>query len=603
MRKYLTLFLALCMLMSLVGVSAFAEAQSFTPGEYTGTGKGNNGPIVLKVTFSETAIQKIEIVEQAETENLAKPVFETFPEIIIGNQSLNVDAVSGSTRSSEGFLEAVRDAVRQAGGDPDAMMAEIAGPEQTDEDRTAHTDILVIGGGGTGLTAALSAMYNGATDVILVEKMPSYGGSTAVSGLVVAANDTKLKKSLGFDVNDEQWLVNWKNASDSDIGVIGVDPGFPNYDRVKQYMVTIDETLDWFQYDLGAVEWTEYKFFPNTYWQVPTCIEDENGMQAADAGYKFTDILVSKLQEMGADLRSSTEGIALLTNEAGDVIGARVRDAYGEYDIYASRGVVLATGGFPLSQEMMDEYLPQFSKWLDLSVAGQGDTGDGMRMAMEVGAVMYDTPYVITLGSAGRYNELTPFVMSVNLFNRIVVDSQGNRFVCERKYPYEISVALSRLEDSIAWAIIDGDVRGAEILDGILDGVEVVKADSIEGLAEQMGVNPENLAATVAAYNSYCTGEAVDPLGNTPSADMVVDSGTYYAARIYVSTGGTIGGVKTDPSFRVLDAEGNVIKGLYAGGEVSNREMYAYAYQSGTGVGYALASGYTIGQTIMADAE
>ena len=276
-----------------------------------------------------------------------------------------------------------------------------------------------------------------------------------------------------------------------------------------------------------------------------------------------------------------------------------VQDASGSYDVYASRGVVLATGGFAASEPMMREYLPQFADWIDLTTAGAGDTGDGMQMALDVGGVFYNDPYVITLGSTSRNGSIAGFCMSVNLWGRMVVNSKAQRFFNEGYMPYQATVALSRTEDGIAWALGDSKFAGAALLDAAVDGTEVVKADTIEELAALMGVDADTLVKSVETYNTACATGNDTEFGKDASNLTAIDAAPYYAVRIYVCTGGTIAGVKTNLDFQVLREDGSVINGLYAGGETSNREMYAYAYSSGSGVGYALASGRQIGMNLM----
>lgn len=596
-KKTLSIIIAATML--LVCMASPASAQAYTAGTYTGIGEGRNGSVSVEVTFSDSAIESVVIGENQETAEIAASPFEQIPAAIVEHQSLAVDTVAGATLTSNAVIDAVRDAVVQAGGDPETLMVEIAKAAPADVgDRTANADVLVIGAGGTGLAAAMSALCNGAESVILVEKMGRVGGSTAVSGAVVAAEDTYYTRSIGYPTDFDAWLADWQSSSIADIDVIGVDPGYPNYDRVMKYFGEVSASVDWLQ-DLGVANWVTYPFFPNIHYQVPDYIIDETGAADPEGGYMLTNSMAAWFEANGGDLRLNTAGVRLLTNEAGDVIGATVEDADGAYDIYAERGVVLATGGFAASQEMMDEYLPQFADWLDLTTSGAGSTGDGMKMAVEVGGVMYDIPYVITLGSTSRNPSIAGFCMSVNLWNRMVVNSSAKRFYNEGYMPYQTTVELSELEDGIAWAIGDSQYADTASLAAAVDGVEVVTGNTIEELAAAMGVDAAALTESIEQYNAVTETGVDEAFGKDPSYFTAINTAPYYAVRIYVCTGGTIGGVKTNLDYQVLREDGSVINGLYAGGETSNREMYAYAYSSGSGVGYALASGHQIGINIM----
>ena len=180
--------------------------------------------------------------------------------------------------------------------------------------------VLVIGGGGTGLAAAMSAMDNGAKDVMVVEKLSRFGGSTSVSGAVVAAENTYYTQSIGLEPNSEVWLEEWKASSDSDIGVLGKDPGYPTYERVSNYFTQVGETVNWLE-DEGVAHWVTYPFFPNGRYQVPDyVIDSETGAADPEGGYMLIDHMVDWLKNHDADLRLSTTGTKLLTNDAGDVI-------------------------------------------------------------------------------------------------------------------------------------------------------------------------------------------------------------------------------------------------------------------------------------------
>ena len=603
MKKFVALFLVLAlMLASLCACSgdgsSSGAAALFTAGTYTASADGNNGPVTVQVVFTDSAIQSVEVVEETETPNIAAPALESIPAAVVEHQSIAVDAIAGATRTSEAILNAVADCIRQAGADPETFKVAVEQqPVGEVGDRTANVDVLVIGGGGTGLSAAMSALDNGAGSVMVVEKMPRFGGSTAVSGAVVAAENTYYTDSVGLACDTEAWLAEWKASSDADIGVLGVDPGYPTYDRVRNYFQQVGEAVNWLQ-DLEVANWVMYPLFPNGRYQVPDYIVSDAGADP-EGGYMLTDHMVEWLEENGADLRLNTTGTKLLTDENGNVIGATVEDEQGSYDVYAERGVVLATGGFAASEEMMGEYLPQFADWIDLTTACLGDTGDGIRMAEEVGGVMYNDPYVITLGSTSRNASISGFCMSVNLWSRMVVNSQAERFFNEGYMPYQCTVELSRTEDGVAWALGDSTFAQADLLEAAVDGVEVVKGDTVEELAEAMGVDPAALTASMEQYNAACAAGVDEAFGKDAAYLTPIDQAPYYAVRIYVCTGGTIGGVKTNADYQVVREDGSVIGGLYAGGETSNREMYAYAYSSGSGVGYALASGHQIGVNIM----
>lgn len=174
--KKLTAALLVFLMMVMTGAMALA----YTEGTYTATAQGNNGPVTVSVTFSADAITDVTVVEHSETAGLSDRPIAEIPAAIVENQSLAVDTVSGATNSSNAILTAVADCVAQAGGDVEALKA-VAVEKAPVEDVEATYDVVVLGGGGAGLTASITAAQNGAK-VILVEKAGSLGGNTLIAG-------------------------------------------------------------------------------------------------------------------------------------------------------------------------------------------------------------------------------------------------------------------------------------------------------------------------------------------------------------------------------------------------------------------------------------
>ena len=178
MKKILSVILCLALAL---GLAAPAVAEGYTAGTYTASADGNNGPVTVEVDFDDSAITAVRVTEHAETAGICETPIERIPAAIVENQSLAVDAVAGATNTSNAILAAVEDCVKQAGGDPEALKGAVeSAPTEELEDMSA--DVVVVGGGIAGLTAALTAAQAGA-DVILVEKQAVVGGS----GLLTAA--------------------------------------------------------------------------------------------------------------------------------------------------------------------------------------------------------------------------------------------------------------------------------------------------------------------------------------------------------------------------------------------------------------------------------
>ena len=599
------LLMVLVTLLLVLPVFALAD---YNPGVYEAVGTGNGGEVKIEVTFSEKAIESIVVKEHSETPGISDAALQNLPKMIVETQSVAVDAVSGATLSSNAILSAVKDAVTQAGGNVDELMTPVEKEVEAidGESRKAEVEVLIIGGGGTGMSAAASAYCNGANKIMVVEKLGRLGGSTYISGGIQGATGTRYKKSQGSTDTNIDWIVDWVKAQDYDLNVLGLTCEYPNYDRVYALMGEATKTVNWVEETIGQKYTEGYMDYGNATKRVHILKEAvHDGVEDPGSGHYLGDKFIKYLDGKDEiDIRLNTCGKSLITNEAGDVIGAVVEDEHGSYEVYASKGVVLATGGFPYDHELLSQYLPVFDEAMALSAANSGNTGDGIKMALDIGAAWYNDPYVIGFG-AGVYANLGEFASPVGLGTKMMVDKTGKRFVNEALSYSAITIALS-IADTPTFAIADSTDANIALVDAAVDNKEIFKADTIEELAGLIGVDPAVFAETVEKYNAACDegvdaefgkGDAIYGLGGTTL--IPIRQAPFYAVNVHPSNAGTIGGVKTNWNWQVLRDDGSIINGLYAGGECSNREYYAYTYMSGSGVTVALTSGRMIGEEIM----
>lgn len=295
--------------------------------------------------------------------------------------------------------------------------------------------------------------------------------------------------------------------------------------------------------------------------------------------------------KLGVDIRTSTPVDDLVVKD-GAVVGVTAHNKTTRYEVSA-KAVVLATGGFAHNKEMLAKFVPQYAPFADLSVATVGATGDGIRMAVKAGGVMYDDAWVIGLYVNSPKAELTKtFTTKDKYKDRVFVNQKGERFVNEN-LPYLTDYVA---EQEKAWAIVDSaDAEKVKVLVDYPDAELAVGANTWEELARKMGVPPEALKRTMDAYNEACeTGD--DKAFKKPKTYLKPFlKAPFYAVRVVPQTGGTMGGVKVNDKFQVVRADGSPVKGLYAGGEVQNRPYYGRVYTSGTGLGIAYTSGRIAG--------
>ena len=581
----------------LLSLCSWGLAEAYK--EYTATAQGYGGEVSVTLTLDGNRIYAVEVKGDSETQGIGSNAIDALPQAMVDSNSVVVDTFSGATFTSKAILEAAAAALAQAGLTNDDL--EKAEPTETavvHEDMTC--DILVLGGGGTGLVAAVSAIENGADParVVVVEKTGVFGGTSATAGAVLTGPLTRFMKSQGYTYSEEQWVDDWMANVAHYVEIVGVDPGYPEKARVEAYLAGICPALDWLE-DLGFVKWTYYRSMPGTDFVIPEAIVQEDGSQLFVGGYTITDPMVEYLKAAGADLRLNTAGTELVV-EDGKVVGAVVTDANGSYTIRADTGVVLATGGYSRDEELLSQYSPAYVNWISFDTASVADTGDGIKMARDIGAAMYENGAIISVGTSSPNRVAGNFANFMSVAQRLLVNSHAERFVNEGADYYEVSLRIDEQPDNgTAWAVLADNTEGVDVLDAQVDGETVVSADSLEALAEAMHVSPEALATTVARYNEDCAAGNDTVMGKMLTPEMAVQGNKYYAFKVGVCMAGTIGGVKTDADFHVLDTEGKIIEGLWAGGCVSNRSIMGYTYMHSAGFGYAIVSGRTIGERIM----
>lgn len=574
--------LLLCILLT-ISLAACTKNTTDTPGDvggttYVGVGKGHNGDVKVEVTFDGGKIVAVKVGEHEETEGVGTLAIERLPEEIKEKQSIAVDTVSGATVTSDAILMAVEDAIKQAGLDVNTFKTASGEDSGSGDEITLTTDIVVVGAGGTGLAAAASAHENGA-EVIVLEKLAITGGSTALSGGGISATGTRFQEELGIKDSKESWMSLWKERQ----ATSNPNGKYPDYDRVDKFMdeaiVTTHWLVDYVGHFYTKIE--GFGFDPVERLHFP-----EKG------GADVTGNIEKFLKSKGIEVLTETKATELITDDNGDVIGVIAEGRDGKITINAKK-VILATGGFAKSEELLEKLVPEMAGTAELSAAAAGSTGDGIIMAEKVGAVLYEEPWVIGLGIGTHVQGIRGLEWDAS---KIYVNENGQRYMNEANH-YAI-VTNKASEQQQVWIIVDSSEANAmhtEVLKDQVDGKDVAYGETIEELAKSMGVSEENLVKTIKDFNEGVK-SGKDELGKPKELLVSLETGPYYALRYYPKTMGTFGGVKTDDLYRVLREDGSIINNLYAGGEVSNKVYYNQVYMSGSAVQIALTSGRIAGE-------
>ena len=583
--KWMALLVSVCMLATMLFAPAMAEVAD---GTYTATAKGMFDGLTVEVTMKDGAIENIVVTEYQETAP-GWPAIEKLPAAMVEAQSIAVDSITGATRTSEGIKAAVEAALTEAGADiaafsqpvesapvlaPDyyPVMGSFEVPETWDE----SYEVVVVGGGFAGLAAAYSAVEQGAT-VTLVEKLSTTGGNSAINGGQYAAYTSnraaELQEKLGLEPDTaEKHIEDTLNGGDlMSVPALVAEMvyGSPYYlNLLLDNGLVIRETLA----------------RPGGHYGYRTYVTE------TQVGSDITNLQREMLERTDAVIQLETKMVEIYRtrDDANRVVGIRVATADGYKTIEATKGVILATGGFSSNVQMRETQVPYLTEDLPTTNIKAASTGEGIYLAQAIGANTMQMSniqrYPWADPNTGVLDSYAVWPFTGPSYGIIYVDYNGNRYVNEGDRRDVCANAAVNTGFVSTYAIFTEPVVSGFLLEGELEGGvaagRVLKGDTIEELVEKINafevkglyptVTAENLAATIEAHNSYID-SGVDPdFGKVMAATMVkIEEGPYYAIPQFPSVHHTMGGLVIDTETHVIDIFGNVIDGLYAAGEVT----------------------------------
>ena len=593
--KKLTAALLVFLMMVMTGAMALA----YTEGTYTATAQGNNGPVTVSVTFSADAITDVTVVEHSETAGLSDRPIAEIPAAIVENQSLAVDTVSGATNSSNAILTAVADCVAQAGGDVEALKA-VAVEKAPVEDVEATYDVVVLGGGGAGLTASITAAQNGAK-VILVEKAGSLGGNTLIAGQGFNACDPERQANTEMSEALLGELKSYLDLDPADFGafaeVLETVKGQINdyiasgsttlFDSPELHMLhtymggkrtgldgtVIEPDLElartFATNALDALEWAESigaQWNDTTSTILGAMWPRSHGL----ANGNVITILTDAAKANGVEIVTDTRANELIV-ENGKVVGVKATTSEGaNVTLHANSGVVLATGGFSANAPMVVEYNNYWPGLSDTmpSTNAPTITGDGIVMAKAIGADLVGMGFAQLMPSSHPVDGSLFSGIWGSAETQVFVNKEGKRYVNEYAERDVLSKAALEQTDGIFYIICDNKIAKNADVAGMEAKGNVVVADTLEELAEKLGIPADTFVETIERYNSFVDAQKDDDFGK-PLFGEKIDEAPFVATPRSPSLHHTMGGVKIDTNTHVISTEGNVIAGLYAAGEVT----------------------------------
>ena len=594
MKKALALILTLVMMLGCA--AAFAETAT-EPVTGTATVKGFGGDITVTVTLDGADIKDVVIEGPGETAGIGQKIIDEWPLAFMEYNGI-VDTYSGATFAGitrEAVITAMRQALENAGVNPDDYMREMESGEPQ-EDITVEADIVVVGAGGAGMVAALTAADAGKS-VLLIESQPAVGGNSVKStgGMNAAktayqdANtfgeaagvEKTLKAAEAYADNEAitalaatvktQWEA-WQAAPegyfdstelfalDTIIGGKGLnDPELVN--TLVNNSAAAIEYLDSIGIHLNNVA----AFGGASVKRIHRPVNDEGKVVSVGA---YTVPLLEKAVAANDKLALMTNLTAtkLLVDENGAVCGLEATAGDGYKVTVKAKAVVLTTGGFGANLDMVVQYKPELEGFMTTNAAGI--QGQGILMAMEIGAdtvdmeqiqihptVQADTASLITEGLRGD--------------GAILVNANGERFIDEVGTRDVVSAAEIAQPGSFSWLIVDQKmVDASSVIQGYISRGLMLQGDSCEALANELGIPADAFAATMEKWNGYVA-EKNDPDFGRTSFAAPLDTAPFYAVKVTAGIHHTMGGLKIDSQTHVLNKEGQIIPGLFAAGEVT----------------------------------
>ena len=544
---------------AMVFAAGFAAASMAAPVTAEGTGVGKHGDITVAVTFDAGKIQDIKIVKNAENPILAKKVFTDLKDQVVALSSTDVDLISGATFSAKGFIDAVNDAAKKAGvtlAKADKKALKKAARELP---KTSNYDVVVIGAGGAGFSAAITARNAGA-NVVLLEKMPAVGGNSLISGAEMNVAKNWVQPKLG--INDDSPEL---HAQDTFKGGDGKGD-------MKVINVMTHQALDaakWCRDYLGVRFEDDNLFFFGGHSRKRALIP------VGHTGTEFIAKFQAKADELGIPVITNMKAEELIKDKDGRVVGVKATMDGSEYTFNAKGGVVLATGGFGANPEMVKKYNPKIDERFKTTDA-PGSTGEALYMAERAGAELVNMGYIQTYPICDPISGAIELIADARFDGAIMLNQEGKRFVEELQRRDVLSEAILNQTGQYCWVLwndnigkISNTVKAhANEYEAFTKQGIMTTCDDLKCIADFTKIPFDQLQKTVKRVSDMA-GKGNDKDFNHRAGLMDMQQGKYYVIKAVPSTHHTMGGVRINEKAEALTAEGKVIPGLWAAGEVT----------------------------------
>ena len=575
--------------------SASTSSDAGVSGDFTGTAKGFGGDVSVTLTLTDGAITGCTAEGKDETEGVGSQAIAKMPGEIAESGSIAVDGVSGATITSTAIKEAAAAALTAAGLNPDDYKTAVENNAAA-EDSTVDADVVVVGAGGAGMTAAITAAAEGKS-VVILESQSMVGGNSVRAtggmnaGKTVYQDENEFGESAGVEKTlktaaekyadnetitalaktvSEQWAAYQANPTgyfdsvelmelDTMIGGKGInDP-----ELVETLCANSADAIDWLD-EHGITLHNVSSFGGASVKRIHRPVNAEG--KTVSVGSYMIPLLQENCEKAGVKMMLDTTATEILTDANGAAVGVKATGASGETVTVNAKAVVLATGGFGANLDMVVKYKPELKGFMTTNAPGI--QGQGIEMAQAIGAATVDMDQ-IQIHPTVEANTAALITEGLRGDGAVLINEEGQRFIDEVGTRDVVSAAEIAQTGSYSWLVVDQAMADASsVIQGYIKKGYTVTGATYEELGKAMGVDAAAFAETMEKWNGYVEAKNDPDFGRTSFANPL-NTAPYYAVKVTAGVHHTMGGLKINANTEVLNEKGEVIPGLFAAGEVT----------------------------------
>ena len=574
---------------------ASTSSDAGVSGDFTGTAKGFGGDVSVTLTLTDGAITGCTAEGKDETQGVGSEAIAKMPGEIAESGSIAVDGVSGATVTSTAIKEAAAAALTAAGLNPDDYKTAV---EKTGsaEDSTVDADVVVVGAGGAGMTAAITAAAEGKS-VVILESQSMVGGNSVRAtggmnaGKTVYQDENEFGESAGVEKTlktaaekyadnetitalaktvSEQWAAYQANPTgyfdsvelmelDTMIGGKGInDP-----ELVETLCANSADAIDWLD-EHGITLHNVSSFGGASVKRIHRPVNAEG--KTVSVGSYMIPLLEENCKKAGVQILLNTTANEILTDANGAAVGVKATGSTGETVTVNAKAVVLTTGGFGANLDMVVKYKPELKGFMTTNAAGI--QGQGIEMAEAIGAATVDMDQ-IQIHPTVEANTAALITEGLRGDGAVLINAEGKRFIDEVGTRDVVSAAEIAQTGSYSWLVVDqAMVDASSVIQGYIKKGYTVTGETYEELGKAMGVDAAAFAETMEKWNGYVEAKNDPDFGRTSFANPL-NTAPYYAVKVTAGVHHTMGGLKINANTEVLNEKGEVIPGLFAAGEVT----------------------------------